>query len=98
MPIVYEYLGIKLGLYTDDHEPIHFHAMYNGNVIKVILHVENGFVKRVTYQAYKGTFSPTKLKQLKEFCAKYKQALLFAYEQLFNGVEIKRITITKKIK
>lgn len=97
MPIVYEYLGMLLGIYTDDHEPIHFHANYNGNVLKIVLYVKNGCVYRVGYFPVVGRFPPSKIKQLKKFVSKYKQAMLFAWEQVSNGVQIKRVVITKKV-
>ena len=98
MPVIYEYLGIIIGFYTNDHEPIHIHATYGNAVIKVILHTKDGKVYRTTYQEVTGKFSPAKLKQLKDFVAKYKEAMLFAWEQVFRyGNTIKRVVITKKI-
>ena len=98
MPTIYEYLGIIIQFYSREHEPIHIHAVYNGNVVKVTLHVRDGVVYRTTYANHAGSFPPAKLKQLKDFVSKYKQALLYAWQQYFdNGVAIKPIKITKKI-
>ncbi len=98
MPIIYEYLGILIGFYTNDHEPIHIHATYGNAVIKVVLHTKDGKVYRTTYHKVTGKFPSAKQKQLKEFVAKYKEAMLFAWEQVFTyGNPIKRVVITKKI-
>ncbi len=98
MPVIYEYLGIIIGFYTNDHEPIHIHATYGDAVMKVILHTKDGKVYRTTYQEVTGKFPPMKLKQLKAFVAKHKEAMLFAWEQVFTyGNTIQRVVITKKI-
>ena len=104
MPVVYNYLGIKIGFFTNEHEPIHVHAMYDGAEVKIILHVKDGYVYRVTYQNTKGTFNRSKLTSLKEFISKYKMALYFAWIQCFQNnknnerLKIKTVVITKKIK
>ena len=98
MPVIYEYLGIIIGFYSNDHYPVHVHATYNDAVVKVVLHNKDGKVYRTTYQQLKGTFPPTKLRQLKNFVAKYKEAMLFAWEQVFQyNNSIQKVTITKKI-
>lgn len=98
MPTIYEYLGIIIQFYSREHEPIHIHAIYNGNVVKVTLFVRDGKVYRVSYANNVGSFSPAKMKQLKDFIKVYKQSILYAWQQYFdNNVAIKPITITKKI-
>ena len=99
MPVIYEYLGIIIGFYTNDHEPIHIHATYGKAVVKVVLHTKDGKVYRTTYQKVsKEPFPPAKMTQLKDFVAKHKEAMLFAWQQVFEfGNPIKRVVITKKI-
>ena len=98
MPIIYEYLGITIGFYSNDHYPVHIHATYNDAVLKVVLHNRDGKVYRTTYHPLKGTFPTNKLRQLKSFVAKYKEAILFAWEQVFKyNNSIQKIVITKKI-
>ena len=111
MPVLYDYLGIKIGFYSNEHEPIHVHAVYNRAVMKVVLHAENGVVHRVSYKEEVGDFNKAKLADLKKakladlkkFISKNKNALYFAWVQFFqenkdNNVKIKTITISKKIK
>lgn len=99
MPVIYEYLGIIIGFYTNDHEPIHIHATYGKAVVKVVLHTKDGKVYRTTYhQISRELFPPAKMAQLKIFVSKYKEAMLFAWEQVFRfGNPIKKVIITKKI-
>jgi hypothetical protein len=99
MPVIYNYLGIKISFFSNEHEPIHIHADYNGASIKVSLFIEKGVVGRTTYKAITGKFNKAKLADLKHFVSVNKNALLFAWKQKFeNDVKIKPIIITKKIK
>jgi hypothetical protein len=103
MPIIYEYLGIRIGFYSNDHEPIHVHAVFDGAIIKIILHVQDGIVIRVSYIEEKGVFNKSKLADLKTFISKSKNALYFAWVQFFQDqtnedIKIKTIVITKRIK
>lgn len=100
MPVVYVYLGIKIKFYSNDHNPIHFHAIYEGAVVKVNLYVKNGKVHKTTYtKAHGKKFPPAKLKQLKDFVSVHKQDLLYAWQQFFNfHVTLKKVEITKKLK
>ena len=99
MPIVYEYLGIIIRFFSNEHEPIHIHADYNGATVKVSLFVKNGVVYRVTYKEIKGTFNNAKLFDLKHFVQVNKNALLFAWKQYFElNVRTKPIIITKRIR
>ena len=102
MPVVYEYLGIKIGFFSNEHEPIHVHAVYNGAMMKVILYVQDGVVHRVAYKTEKGDFNKAKLSDLKIFISKNKNALYYAWVQFFQNqtnenLKIKTIVITKRI-
>jgi len=98
MPIVYEYLGIIIRFYSNEHEPIHIHADYDGATVKISLFVKNEVVYRVSYKKEKGTFNNAKLVDLKHFVSVNKNALLFAWKQYFElNVRTKPIIITKKI-
>ena len=88
---------MNIGFYTNDHEPIHVHAVYGNVIVKVILYVRDNKVTRTVYQPLRGNLSPAKMKQLKDFISKHKEAILFAWEQVFNGNPVKKIVITKKI-
>ncbi|MFN7301185.1 MAG: DUF4160 domain-containing protein, partial [Bacteroidota bacterium] len=38
MPILYRHYGIVIRYYSDEHDPVHVHAMYQDAVVKVVLH------------------------------------------------------------
>ena len=95
MPKIFEYLGIIILFYSDEHEPIHVHAEYNGNTVKVSFFIKDGKIYRVTYVDVSGTFPPTKLNDLKIFVSKYKEKIVEAWEKYFiwkSKVKFERIT------
>ena len=99
MPKIYEYLGIIIWFFSDEHNPIHVHARYGENEVKVELYEENGVIYDVQYHEIKGKFSPAKMKQLKLFVNENKSAILFAWKQVFEqNAKLKSIKITKRIR
>ena len=44
MPKLYEYLGISVYFYTNEHEPIHVHGRHAGRECRAEIIVENGRV------------------------------------------------------
>lgn len=44
MPEIASFLGIKITMYYDDHNPPHFHAEYAGS--NALVDIENGYVIR----------------------------------------------------
>jgi hypothetical protein len=98
MPKLFEYLGIIIRFYSDEHEPIHIHATYNENIIKVSFFLRDGKIYRVTYSVIVGKFPVAKLSELKEFITVYKDEIVKSWDSYFiwkNKVNFVRIT--KKI-
>ncbi len=58
MPKVYEYMGIILFFYSNEHEPIHIHGKYQGKETKAEIHFLNGRISKVTLKD-KGTGLPS---------------------------------------
>jgi len=99
MPTIYEYLGITIKFYSHEHDPIHVHAKYGENEVRVELHEKNGVIYDVEYKEMSGKFSPTKMRDLRVFISENKNAILFAWQQSFKqNVKLKPIKITKRIK
>lgn len=95
MPTIYEYLGIVIRFYSNEHEPIHVHAIYGKNVVKVSFFIKDGKIYRTTFVVEKGSFSPQKMKQLKKFISIYKQEIINRWQQYFiwkQKVSIEKIT------
>ncbi|MDR2149159.1 MAG: DUF4160 domain-containing protein [Tannerella sp.] len=66
MPSIYEYLGILIFFYSNEHEPIHVHAQYGEFESKAEFHIENGVIEEIRIKTVKGT-KPLKGKKLKDF-------------------------------
>ena len=70
---IYEYLGIIILFYSNEHEPIHVHGKYQGQESKAELLIEDGKVKEIQIQSVKGRkplLSPT-LNDFREFVESY---------------------------
>lgn len=99
MPKLYEYLGIVIRFYSNDHLPVHVHAEYNEMEMKVLFRTKNGKVTRTIYTPVKGskTFTPTKLKQLKKLITMEKYNILDDWNAVFVlNKKLKTKVITKK--
>ncbi len=99
MPTIFDYIGIIIKFYSNEHEPIHVHAIYNNAEVKITLHIKDNVVYRATYHEVKGKFSPSKMADLKKFVSINKNAMFYAWNQYFvHHLPIKPVTITKRIK
>ena len=47
MPKLYEYFGLRVYFYANDHEPVHVHGFYQGRESKAELVIVNGVVVRI---------------------------------------------------
>ncbi|HEY2412994.1 MAG TPA: DUF4160 domain-containing protein [Pirellulaceae bacterium] len=54
MPKLYEYLGIVVLFYSNEHEPVHVHGKCQGRESKAEFIIENGQVVRIVYSAVRG--------------------------------------------
>ena len=67
MPKLYEYFGLLILFYSNEHEPIHVHGVdADGRELKAEIIVENGKVKRIRYVTV-GHVPPLKGARLKDF-------------------------------
>ncbi|MEY2466955.1 MAG: hypothetical protein QOD03_1476 [Verrucomicrobiota bacterium] len=44
MPKLYEYFGLRIYFYANEHEPVHVHGFYQGHESKAELVIENGVI------------------------------------------------------
>ncbi len=98
MPKLYEYLGIIIFFYSDEHEPIHVHAIYNNTEIKILFSVKNGVITNIIYKDVGGNFPKRKKKQLKEFIDIFKDNIVWAWNKYFilkEKVDFEKITRQK---
>jgi hypothetical protein len=95
MPKIYEYLGIAIMFYSNEHTPIHIHAVYNENVIKVSFLIENEKITNIIYEEIHGKFANSKINELKKFIDIYKEKLVQAWIDFFilnKNISFERIT------
>ena len=98
MPKIYEYMGISIYIYNNDHEPIYVHARYSGNEVKISFLIKEGKIYRTIYSNVKGEFSPTKLRDLKKFISVFKETIIQLWTQInIWKVPVTTIKITKRI-
>jgi hypothetical protein len=66
LPKIFEYLGILIFFYSNEHEPIHVHAKKGENVSKAELIIEDGVIKEIIIKSAKGA-EPLQFNDLKNF-------------------------------
>lgn len=99
MPTLFEYMGIRISFFSNEHMPIHIHAFKNGNEVVVKFFVKDETIYKTTYQNKRGEFSAKEMKDLKDFVGRYKYNIIILWKQFFEqGVtDIQPIVLTKKI-
>lgn len=101
MPKIFEYIGILIFFYSNEHEPIHVHAKKAEFESKAEFYIIDGVVSEIKIKNIKGT-KPLTNKDLKDFEAfleQYAQKIVEKWIDYFiyhKEVEFERIT--KKIK
>ena len=100
MPKIYEYLGIVLYFYSNEHEPVHVHAEYAEFESKAEFYILNGEIIEIKIVNVKSR-KPLKGKQLKKFTKFleiYANAIVQKWIDYFvYHKEIKFEKITKKL-
>ena len=66
MPKIFEYLGIIIMFYSNEHEPIHVHGKYQGCESKAEFIIIDGKITEIMVKDVKGK-RPLPRKELKEF-------------------------------
>ncbi len=98
MPKIFEYLGIIIRFFSNEHSPIHVHAFYNDAEIKIELHIKNGIIT-TKYFPVKGKFPDAKLKDLEFFMHYHKGQCVWWWEKYFvENRKVKFKKFTKKFK
>ena len=66
MPKLYEYLGIVVLFYSNEHQPVHVYGRREGRESKAEFIIENGQVVRIVYSSVRGR-RPLNAPDLKHF-------------------------------
>ncbi|MET2901124.1 DUF4160 domain-containing protein [Vibrio rotiferianus] len=99
MPKIYEYLGIVLFFYSNEHEPIHIHGKFQGKESKAEIHLKNGRITRVVVKD-KGTGLESKKKrEFQDFIHCYAEDIVDKWVDYFvKKKHVSPMIITKKVK
>ena len=68
IPKLYEYFGLIVLFYSDEHEPIHVHGLSQGRECRAELVVVNGQIIQIRFASVKGR-SPLKRAEMADFRA-----------------------------
>lgn len=69
MPKIFEYLGILIFFYSNEHEPIHVHGKYDDFESKAEIYIVDGKIIEIKIKSIKGSrpLSGSKLKDFEKF-------------------------------
>ena len=97
MPKIFEYLGIILFFYSNEHEPIHVHASYGNLESKAEFYIINGTVSEIRIKLVNGKrpLDSSKLKDFEKFLEVYAEKIVRKWVDYFiyhKDVEFEKIT------
>ena len=96
MPKIFEYLGILIFFYSNEHEPIHVHGKYERCETKAEFYIVNGQIVEIKIKAIKGLkpLTGSKLKDFEEFLEKYADKIVQKWIDYFvyhKDIEFEKI-------
>jgi hypothetical protein len=85
MPSIFEYLGIVLFFYSNEHEPIHCHGKYGEFESKAEFFIVNGEITEIRIKEVKGKMplKGAKLNDFKKFLKNYSQQIVAKWVDYF---------------
>lgn len=101
MPKIFEYLGILISFYSNEHEPIHVHGKHNGCESKTEFYIVNGKIIEIKIKLVKGSkpLTGTKLNDFKVLLENYADNIVQKWIDYFvfhKNIEFEKIN--KRIK
>jgi hypothetical protein len=100
MPKLYEYFGLIILFYSNEHDPIHVHCKYQDRESKAEIIFENGKFKKVFIQEVKGKkpLSSSELKKFEKIVERFRDDIVHKWVDFFvYNKEVVCEKITKKI-
>ena len=101
MPKLYEYLGIVIYFYSNEHEPIHVHGRYAGRESRAEIVLENGRVARIEIGEVPGKrpLEGRKLKDFEQLVEAKSNDIVERWIQFFvHNIRIKPEIINRRVK
>ncbi len=97
MPKLYEYLGLIVFFYANEHEPVHVHGVYQGGECRAELVIENGDVVDIVFRDVKGRrpLDPGQLANFKKLVWAYADDIVKKWVDFFvmhKSIKPERIT------
>ncbi|MBN8584221.1 MAG: DUF4160 domain-containing protein [Ignavibacteria bacterium] len=97
MPKLYEYLGIVVLFYSNEHTPIHVHGNYQGSECRAEIIVVDGSIVKIIFKRVKGRkqLPVSKLTAFKKLVNKYSSDIVKKWVDYFvynKPIKPKRIT------
>jgi hypothetical protein len=101
MPKIFEYLGIVIFFYANEHEPIHVHGKYGDHESKAEFIIKNGKIVEIRVKSVSNSspLKPKDLRNFNDFLEVYADQIVEKWIDFF--VLKKKVTferITKKLK
>jgi hypothetical protein len=96
MPKIYEYLGLLIFFYSNEHEPIHVHGKYGSFESKAEFYIVDGKIIEIKIKAIQGSrpLTGAKLKDFTEFLEQYADKIVQKWIDYFvyhKDVEFEKI-------
>jgi hypothetical protein len=90
MPKIFEYLGILIFFYSNEHEPIHVHGKYKSSESKAEFYIVDGKIVEIKIKSIKGLkpLMGSKLKDFKVFLEKYADKIVQKWIDYFFIIKI----------
>ena len=101
MPKLYEYLGILVYFYSNEHEPIHVHGRHAGRQRRAEIISENGRIVRVEFSDVPGKppLEGAKRRDFETFVEAKAEEIVQRWIQFFvQNIRTKPEIITRRIK
>ncbi|MGS6581804.1 DUF4160 domain-containing protein [Vibrio diabolicus] len=99
MPKIYEYLGIILFFYSNEHEPIHIRGKFQGKESKAEIHLKNGRIIKIVVKDKGAGLESNKKREFEEFVSCYADDIVEKWIDYFvKKKHVSPTTITKKVK
>ena len=85
MPKLFEYLGLIIRFFSQEHEPIHIHAFYKERQTKVEFTIKEGIIIKISYKKVAGyeMIPPEKMKDLEDLVSVYKYDIVQLWIKYF---------------
>lgn len=100
MPTLYDYLGILVYFYSNDHEPIHVHGEYQGCESKAEIYIEDGRIVKIVFRdvADRKPLQSKKQKDFEHLVQTFCYDIVGKWNEFFVfGKKPKRTKITRRL-